>query len=287
MRWLMKLFLLLLSPVVMLTGAFFNQVRMLREVLQYWLEFRPRPDDIFIVTYPKSGTTWTQMLVVQLLWEDGARFDHISQRSPYLEDVLRFAHVDFLEKVPSPRVIKTHMPYWMLRPSKDSRILFVTREPRDTFVSCYHHFELVRRFRSSFDRFMGRIVSGRGGFMSWYQYMRGWMPHRNDANVLWLRYEDLRKDLEGQARRIAAFLNVPVPEERLPGILEQCSFESMRQQEHKFDVRTAIYEASPGGFIRQGGSGTKPQLREEHVAELERNVAKLRGELKLRDTETF
>jgi hypothetical protein len=287
MRWLMQLFVLLLSPVVKLAGVVLNQARALREHLQYRLEFKPRPDDIFIVTYPKSGTTWMQMLLVQLLWKDGAEFDHISQKSPYLEDALRYERLDFLDKVPSPRVIKTHMPYWMLRPSKDARIIFVTRDPRDTFVSCYHHYELVRRFRSSFDTFMSGIVRGRGSFMSWFQFMQGWLPHRNDANLLWVRYEDLSKDLEGQARRIAAFLKIPVPEERMPDILRNCSFESMRQQDHKFDVRTVIYEASPGGFIRQGGSGTKPALREEHVAELERNLARLRGSLGLRDTETF
>lgn len=287
MLWLTKFFLRLLNPVVKLAGFVHTHSRQAREILQYRVGFRPRPDDIFIVTYPKSGTTWTQMLLVQLLWEDGAEFDHISQRSPYLEDVLRGGRLDVLERMPSPRLIKTHMPYWMLKPAKDARILFVTREVRDTFVSCYHHHELMRRFRSSFDKFMGGMVSGRGQFMNWYDFMRGWMPHRNDANVLWFRYEDLRKDLEGQARRIAAFLKLPVPEERLPDILRNCSFESMRQHDHKFDVRTSIYEASPGSFIRQGGSGNKPPLREEHVAELERNLAKLRGELGLRDTETF
>jgi hypothetical protein len=260
----------------------------MKEITRFRMEFQPRPDDIFIATYPKSGTTWMQMLLVQLLNKGDVEFDHILQKSPYLEEVVRMERVaSYLEKLPSPRIIKTHMTYRELQPAKSVRIIFITRNAQDTFVSCYHHYELARRFRSSFDGFMDGMVRGRSFFGSWYGYMRGWMPHRNDPNVLWVRYEDLRQDLEGQARRIAGFLKIPVPEERLPDILRNCSFESMRQQDHKFDVRTVIYEANPGGFIRQGGSGTKPALREEHVAELERNVAKLRGELGLRDTETF
>lgn len=71
-------------------------------------------------------------------------------------------------------------------------------------------------------------------------------------------------------------------------ILQKCSFEYMRQHDHKFDFRTAMYEESPGRFIRQGGKGgQRPAIREEHIAVLEQNVTKLRGELKLTETEGF
>ena len=286
MRWLTIPFLMFLSGVVKMSTLVVTTSRRMKEITRFRLEFRPRPDDIFIATYPKSGTTWMQMLVVQLLSKGDAEFDHILQKAPYLEDVLQRERFDYLEKMPSPRVFKTHMEYGVLRPAKNARILFVTRDAKDTFVSCYHHYELVRRFRSSFDGFMNGMVRGRSFFGSYYKYMRTWMPHRNDPNVLWLRYEDLRKDLAGQARRIAAFLNVPVPEERMAAILEKCSFEYMRQHDHKFDFRTGMYEESPGRFIRQGGTaGARPAIREEHLAELEKNLVKLRGELRLKDTE--
>ncbi|QSQ22259.1 sulfotransferase domain-containing protein [Pyxidicoccus parkwayensis] len=279
---------MLLSVPVKMAGVVYNQGNRMREMLRFRLEFRPRPDDIYIATYPKSGTTWTQMLLVQLLSKGDAEFDHILQKSPYLEECIKNQRFAYLERLPSPRILKTHLPYGALRPAKDSRILFITRDAKDTFVSCYHHFELARRWRSPFDRFISEMVRGRGFFMSWYQYMREWMPHRSDSNVLWVRYEDMRKDLEGQARRIAAFLGIPVPEERMAAILEKCSFEYMRQHDHKFDFRTAIYEESPGTFIRQGGKGgPKQPLRAEDVAELEKNLAKLRGELHLKETEVY
>ncbi|MCY1019025.1 sulfotransferase domain-containing protein [Pyxidicoccus sp. MSG2] len=287
MRWLTKPFLMCLSVVVVISGFVLNTSRKLREMIRFHTGFRPRPDDIFIATFPKSGTTWMQMILVQLLSSGDAEFDHILQKSPYLEELIRHENFGYMEKMPSPRMFKTHLPYKELRPSKDSRIIFVTRDARDTFVSCYHHYEMLRRFRSPFDRFMKGMVSGRGFFGSWFGYMRSWMPHRNDANVLWIRYEDLSADLEGQVRRIAAFLKVSVPEERMADLLRKCSFEYMKQHNHKFDFRMGLYEENPGTFIRQGGTKSRQPIREEHVAELEANLSKLRGELKLKETETF
>ncbi|WP_163991979.1 sulfotransferase domain-containing protein [Pyxidicoccus caerfyrddinensis] len=287
MRWLTKPFLMFVSGVVFISGLVFNTSRTLREFIRFRTGFRPRPDDIFIATYPKSGTTWMQMLLVQLLGKGDVDFDHILQKSPYLEELIRNENLDYMEKMPSPRMFKTHLRYGDLKPAKSARIIFVTRDARDTFISCYHHYEMLRRFRSPFDRFMKRMVSGNGFFGSWYGYMRSWMPHRHDANVLWLRYEDLRGDLEGQVRRVAAFLGVPVPEERMSDLLEKCSFEYMKQHNHKFDFRMGLYGEDPGAFIRQGGTKPRQPIREEHVAELEKNLAKLRGDLKLKDTETF
>ncbi|WP_163998634.1 sulfotransferase domain-containing protein [Pyxidicoccus caerfyrddinensis] len=283
----MKLLLNVLTPPVALAGRFYNWGQRYRELLRYRLEFRPRPEDIFIATYPKSGTTWMQMLLVQLFSGGLAEFDHISQKSPYFESVLRQGRFDFLEKLPSPRLFKTHMTYGALRPSKDSRIIFVTRDAHDTFISCYHHLEMAQRFRSSFDPFIGGMVKGKCSFGSWYDYMRSWMPHRTDANVLWVRYEDMRQDLGAQARRVAAFLGIPVPEERMADILEKCSFAYMKRHDPKFDFRLTMHEDSPGNFIRQGGSGERRQFREEHTAELERNLAKLRGDLGLGEAERF
>jgi hypothetical protein len=286
MRWLTNLFLMVLSVPVGLAGRFADWGTKLRHRLLYRLQFKPRPGDIYIATYPKSGTTWMQMILVQLASGGRAEFDHILQVSPYLEELLRMERVHHLETLPSPRLIKTHLSYEELQPPGDSRIILVTRDARDTLVSCYHHAELAARFRSPFDAFMGAMLRGRGPFRDWFAYMRSWLPHRRDANVLWVRYEDLREDLEGQVRRIAAFTGLPLEEARLGDILQKCGFAYMKQHDPKFDFRTGLYEASPGGFIRQGGSGGKsPLVRDEHTAELGQKVALLRSELSLKQDE--
>lgn len=70
-------------------------------------------------------------------------------------------------------------------------------------------------------------------------------------------------------------------------ILQKCGFEYMQRHDTKFDFRTSVYEEYPGPFMRQGGKGERPPFREEHAARLERNLAKLRKELGLGESELF
>jgi hypothetical protein len=283
MRWLANLLLLLLSVPVRLLSRFARQCERVLTVLRFHLEFQPRPEDIFIATYAKSGTTWMQMILVQLVTGGRGEFGHISEVSPYLEDVVNRGRLRHLEGLPSPRLIKTHLTYEQLRPRRNPRIILVTRDVRDTFVSCHHHRQLDTRFRVDFEGFIESMVRGRGPFQDWFSYMRSWLPHRHDANVLWVRYEDLLAGLEPQVRRIAAFCGIPLEEERLGDILHRCGLAYMRQHDARFDFRRAMYEPVSGGFV--GGAGERPRLREEHAAELARKVDQLRAELRLEDTE--
>ncbi|WP_163869871.1 sulfotransferase domain-containing protein [Myxococcus eversor] len=285
MRWLAKLLFLLLSTPVNLASSFSKWGRDALSPLRWRLDFRPRPGDVYIATYPKCGTTWLQMILVQLVNEGRGEFGHISQVSPYLEELSLKARLGHLERLPSPRLMKTHMLYEHLRPAKSSRIILVTRDVRDALISHYHHHQLATRFLMDFDAFMGASLRSDGN-ADWFAYMRSWLPHRHDDNVLWVRYEDLRDDLEAQVRRIAAFCGIPLREERLGDILHKCSFAYMKQHEMKFDFRLSMYEQPEGGFIRKGGSGGERQrIREEHSAELTRRLERLRDELRLKDSE--
>ncbi|NMO13601.1 sulfotransferase domain-containing protein [Pyxidicoccus fallax] len=259
--------------------------RKMLDPLHWRMEFRPRPGDIFIATYPKSGTTWVQMILVQLLNEGRGEFDHILQVSPYLEELLMRNRIRHLESLPSPRLMKTHMLYEHLRPAKDSRIILVTRDVRDSIISFYYHNEMASRFRLDFNAFVERALRSRDN--NWFTYMRSWLPHRHDDNVLWVRYEDLRENLEAQVRRIAAFCGIPLQEERMGDILHKCSFAYMKERETKFDFRLSMYEPLEGSFIRKGGSGgsERQRIREEHAAELARQLEQLRAELRLEDSE--
>lgn len=257
------------------------------------LRFQSRPGDVYIATYPRSGTTWMQMILFQLRTQGRGEFGHILQVAPYLDELMRLGRMDYLDRLPSPRLIKTHLPYEELELPSDAKCIFVTREPADTFISCFHHAALSEKFHPSFPGFFGALLRGGYGnaFRDWFEYMRGWMPHRHDANVLWVRYEDLRADLEGQVRRIAAFCGLPLEEERMGDILHKCGFEYMKQHDAKFDFRQVVYDAPErGGFIRRGGVGSERErqfIRPEHSAALQEKVERLRLELGLRETERF
>lgn len=246
----------------------------------FWL--KPRPGDIYVATFPKSGTTWMQMIVFQLVTGGRGEFDHIQQVAPYYERLVMVPGAEaLLDALPSPRILKTHLSWWALRLPRDARCIFVTRAPYDSFVSAYHHACQREGVNLPFERQMRATLRGTTIFGSWYRYMRSWWPHRKDPKVLHVRYEDLRHDLEGQIRRIAAFCDIPIDERRMGDILEKCGFAYMKQHGDKFDPRLSFFDRTPlraSGFIREGRSGVKegnPELRAELEAELERLQRKL------------
>ncbi len=255
--------------------------------------FRPRPDDIFVVSYPKSGTTLMQMMVYQLATRGEMDFPHITIVSPWFEMELMRNRPRGLE-VPSPRILKSHLRYGAL--PKVGRFIYMLRDPRDVALSAYHHHVLMTGERARPESFVQRFILGRSAFPSWFKHVASWWPHRNDPNVLLLRYEEAIADLEGTARRVAAFCGIEVREEDLPKILEHCSLAFMKEHQEKFDPRTRQTFLNSGQFIRQGKAGAgrevlTPETREllaEKLAHLERRLGvpaqdPLSGLFRLRD----
>jgi hypothetical protein len=225
-----------------------------------WLRLRhallkPRPGDIYVATAPKTGTTWMQQIVYQVLTGGRGEFEHLYQVSPYLEQLMLRGFAEaVLDALPSPRILKTHMPYGLLAPPPDSRIIYVTRNAEDSLVSLHNHVCLEEGFRHKLD-----VPFLRGNFLlkRWFVHLESWWPHRADPNVLHLRYEELATDLEGGIRKVARFLGVTLEEDRMGAILEKCSFAYMKQHGDRFDVRVPLFDrgAPKPGFIRKGVVG--------------------------------
>jgi hypothetical protein len=203
----------------------------------YWVqlryvEFVPRPDDIFIVTYPRSGTTWMQMILYQLTTDGRMDFPHIAEYCPWFEQSRRSGRG--FEMRPSPRVFKTHLPYATI-PKGPCKYIYVARDGKDVAVSNYHLHRMYFQYEGTFAEFFERFLQGDIGYGSWFEHVAGWWAHRDDPNVLFLTYEELTRDLEGCLRRIMAFCNLEVAPGRLPVILERCTFAFMKQHEAQFD----------------------------------------------------
>jgi hypothetical protein len=247
---------------------------------------KPRPGDIYVATAPKTGTTWMQQIVHQVLTGGRGEFEHLSQVSPYLEQLmLRDFAQAVLDALPSPRIFKTHMPYWLVAPPPDSRVIYVTRNAADSLVSVHNHVCLETGYRHKLD-----VPFLRRDFMlkRWFWHLKSWWPHRADPNVLHLRYEDLAADLEGGIRKVARFLGVTLEEDRVGAILEKCSFAFMKQHDDRFDVRVPVFDpsASRPGFIRKGVVGDgRAVLSPEVQAALGERMGPLRKKLGLGETE--
>jgi peroxiredoxin len=220
-------------------------------------KFVPRPDDVFIVTYPRSGTTWMQMILYQLTTEGKMDFPHITAVCPWFERSLNDGTA--YDALPGPRVFKSHLSYRNI-PKGPCRYIYVARDGKDVAVSYYHFYTTHMGFKGTFDEFFDRFLKGEIHSGSWFRHVRGWWERRDDANVLFLRYEELAADLPGCLRRISAFCGLEIAAERWPGILERCSFAFMKRHESQFDPLTAmLYEQGfrPNSHLRngQGGAG--------------------------------
>lgn len=250
------------------------------------LLFRPRPGDIYVATAPKTGTTWTMQIVYQLLTGGRGEFDHIYQVAPFLDQLhLKPFGERLLEELPSPRIFKTHLYYEHLAPPPDSKVIYVTRNAADAMLSLYHHYNL----REGYQFKLGAgFVHGNPLTHQWFFHLRAWWPHRNDANVLHLRYEDMAADLEGSIRKVARFLGIAIDEERMPAILEKCGFAYMKKHTERFDIRMGIYQpgAATTGFIRKGVVGdSRTAMTPDALAAVNERMAPIRKQLGISETE--
>jgi hypothetical protein len=239
----------------------------IRRVRLARLEFEPRPDDIFIVTYPRSGTTWMQMILYQLTTDGSMDFPHIYEYCPWFEHSL-LAGGGF-EGRPSPRLFKSHLPYRRI-PRGPCKYIYVARNGKDVAVSYFHLYQSHNGHQGSFADFFDHFLRGKVEAGSWFEHVAGWWRHRHDPNVLFLRYEDLLADLEGCLRRITAFCGFDVAADRFPSILERCSFAFMKEHESQFDPLTGmVWEqgSQPNAFLRTGRAGDwKGRLSPEQEA---------------------
>ncbi|RKH68750.1 sulfotransferase domain-containing protein [Corallococcus llansteffanensis] len=253
-----------------------------------WLRLRyvwlkPRPTDIYISTFPKAGTTWMQQIVYQLLTRGRGEYEHILQVAPFVDMLALMPNGErLLDGLAEPRILKTHLRYGALRPPRNSRIIYVTRAAADSILSRFHHNCLMHGSQLDFDGFFREQV----GNNEWAKHLASWWPHRNDPNVLHIRYADLIADRETCLRRIGAFLGIPVADEDLPLLMEKTGFEHMKQNDFRFDPRLTIYEPlAPGrGFVFKGGVGRgKQALKPEQQARLDARVNTVRQKLGITD----
>ncbi len=218
--------------------------------------FRPRPDDVFLASYARSGTTWLQMIVYQLTTDGSMDFTHITQPIPYFERALSMGRD--LNQLPSRRIFKTHLRYRRL-PKGPFKRIYIARNGKDVLVSCFHFFSSHSTFKGTFQEFFSKFMAGVSPSGSWFRHVGEWSAHAADSNILFIRYEDLANHFEYTVKRIAAFLDVPLSEEKYAAVASRCSFQFMKQHEEKFGFMQEIlmeYGFTGQGFIREGKVGS-------------------------------
>lgn len=218
--------------------------------------FQPRPDDVYLASYARSGTTWLQMIVYQIATTGCMDFTHITEPIPYFERALSVGRD--LNQLASPRIFKTHLRFKKL-PKGPYKRIYIARNGKDVLVSCYYFFLAHSPFKGTFDQFFKNFMVGNVQSGSWFRHVAEWSAHSADANVLFIRYEDLVNHFERTVKRIATFLNVPLSAETYARVAERCSFAFMKQHEEKFGFLQEVmleFGFTGEGFIRKGKSGS-------------------------------
>ena len=228
------------------------------EGLESATHYRPEAGDIFVVSYPKCGTTWLQYIVYLLIRQKGLEADEtLTTVFPHLEEVGSEA----VRELPKPRLIKTHLEFSRTPFSVDARYLVIIRNPFDCAVSFYHHTRGFPRHYDfadgSFDAFFECFLSGRVDFGDYFDHLESWHGQSSRENVRIVVYEDLRSDAIAAIRQIADFLGEPASsaittDGAVETIVEESSLNSMRDNQQRWSSQRPDW-AEP--FVRTGRVG--------------------------------
>mmetsp|Transcript_2002 Transcript_2002/g.7156 ORF Transcript_2002/g.7156 Transcript_2002/m.7156 type:complete len:315 (+) Transcript_2002:35-979(+) len=247
------------------------------------LDFKPRPTDVFIVTSPKSGTTWTQHIVHGLRSRGSMDFQEISEVVPWIELAYDCGQdLESEQRFAPPRTFKSHC--WYPHCPKGAKYVIVVRNPMEVAISFYKFFQDWFFFEDDnvdVDTFVKEFVLQRGipaspmNNASLWHHLTSWWPHRNDETVLWLYYEDLKDDLPACVHKIAEFMGLEYDEERERIVVSQSSISFMKEHEHKFnEALTKKHRNGPCGLPEGAGcSGSKVSTGGRHGIALRAETA--------------
>lgn len=194
--------------------------------------FAVYPDDTFVVSYPRSGNTWTRFLIANLVYPDkNVGFTNIENLIPDTSSQSNRA----LKATPRPRIIKTHEYFDHRYP----KLIYIVRDPRDVALSYYDFQRKYRQIDDAYplqkyvDDFVeGKLVSI--GWGTWGENVASWIYTRSKRKeFLLLRYEDMMKDTYHELTRVAEFMGIEPDPSRLRKAIERSSADRMRELEKR------------------------------------------------------
>lgn len=225
-----------------------NDLRNILRLRMFTREFDHRADDIYVVTYMKSGTTLLQMMLYQLLTDGDMNFDHIYDVSPWIEHAI--ARYDLLKGFPSPRIMKTHSRHKYLPRKMKGKIIYCVRNGMDVAVSMYNHGRDLGLLEMPWDEFLHKKFAGN----SWFTHVSEWLENKKKLNIFYVRYEDLTQNMRKCIEELSLFLEINPREEVIQRTLERCSFSYMKANQEKFGERPIEDKRRYDQFIRKGES---------------------------------
>ncbi len=210
------------------------------------------PEDVFIVSYPRSGNTWVRFLLANLKADVDRPIDFVEMER-LVPDLHMLSQWENLHQMPLPRLIKSHMPF----DNRYKRVIYLVRDGRDVMVS-YYHYHCPRSYQISFFEFLLKDVwPGH-----WHEHVQSWLDRAGKLSFLLVRYEDLLAGPVEQLARMAEFVGLAADKHQLQRAVEHSSFEFLKNLEAEKGYESS---AEPRiKFFRAGTSGGWKKYFEPH-----------------------
>ena len=268
-----------LSRALELTGQWPRLMRGGRRLGDFG-DYAARAGDVFACAWFKSGTTWLLQMTVQIAFRGAADFDDVHAVVPWPDSPppLKPYIVPLEEDSPrrrSPtgqRVIKTHLAFGSVPYSPDARYIALVRDPKDACVSAYRFLgsmvlgPLAPSVKTWVDCFLDKDFN----VVSWAAHLHSYWQERPRPNLLFLTYEEMKRDAHGAVRRIAEFMGVDLTPSELAEVVKRSSFAYMKEHESRFNPGHVVPWGEAGGYMmRRGERGSSSELL---TAELERRI---------------
>nr|UKB93136.1 sulfotransferase 1 family member D1-like protein [Callinectes sapidus] len=263
-----------------------------KDCYQRQSDFPIKKDDVWVITYPKSGTTWMQ----EVTWCVLKGIDHpdtslnLMKRFPFFEwdcmippdfkdenlcpddPCLPGNTWKILANMSSPRTIKSHMQelllpkqIWEVKP----KIVYVCRDPRDVCISYYFHSVKLDGYSEELPDFVELFLADMLPFAPFWSHTLDFWKRRDQENILFVRFEDMKEDLPSMVQKVADFLGKELNAEEVMRIADHCSFGSMSKNKavnNETIIAPENEKAQGMKFMRKGKVGDwKNHLTESQI----------------------
>lgn len=209
----------------------------------------PSDNDVFLVSFPKSGNTWARFVIGNYITNGNCDFKNSHKIVPDIH-----YNPKDIKLCKSPRIIKSHFQ----APQPYKKVVYLLRDGRDVAVSYYFHQKKYRNIMSelSFNNYLNGFLNGDfSSFGTWSNHVNGWL--NSDTDILLVKYEDLLMSPIDEFKKIIVFSGFDLDMDRLERSIKKSNFYSMQDLEKRqlSEVDLLFNSDTSLNFVRKGISG--------------------------------